>query len=282
MPETHPFISGKWQNNILPRPTAPSWFINNQSFAYAPNENIQSLFLGTFPTYEVVNFIRHNGNMEFFYGSKENSFWPLLAMINGHPTNTENDLLNLLNETNFGVTDILKKINRKGQNSSDKDLTALEFNNLYILRNSFHKIQNIFTTSGGKSPINNGTNVSAAKWLRDSLLNFGYDVEGFNVQGYQKSIRVLQNGNMIWQFNLINLWSPSDNSNISIQGTINITPALLTLINEMPAPYNEESITIRARIIQWSFLLSQKGFPVNPEINDMLNNNHEFLDNLFH
>ena len=115
MPETHPFISGKWQDNILPRPTAPSWFTNNQSFAYVPNENIQSLFLGTFPTYEVVNFIRHNGNMEFFYGSKENSFWPLLEMISGHPTNSENDLLNLVNQTNFGVTDILKKINQKSK-----------------------------------------------------------------------------------------------------------------------------------------------------------------------
>jgi hypothetical protein len=89
MPEIHPFIpadiNGKWYINnglhiVGPQPR-PDWFVNPESFAFMPSKEVKSLFLGTFPTWEVVNLVRAGGNTEFFYGQRQNRFWPLLNLL---------------------------------------------------------------------------------------------------------------------------------------------------------------------------------------------------------
>ena len=282
MPELHPFVSGKWQGNVPPPLPGPQqWFDNGLSFCYIPTKEIESIFLGTFPTYDVVNNIRLNGNKEFFYGSIDNRFWPLLNLISGMPIASEHQMFQLLNQSNFGVTDILKKIGRIGQSSADIDLTPIIFNNIMDLKNQFSCIRNIYTTSGGKSSITDGTSVSAAKWLRDSLIATGYTVTGFNTPGYKKQISVFLNANLIWKFNLILLWSPSDNANTSIQGIINRNYQFNAIFNALPAPYNTLSEPMKARLIQWCYLLNLNGFPIVPQLMVTIALNNPFLGALF-
>ncbi|MBL7871176.1 MAG: hypothetical protein JNM78_06160 [Cyclobacteriaceae bacterium] len=281
MPELHPFISGKWQANIQPPAPGPEWFTRKLSFGYLPNKQPKSIFLGTFPTYEVVNLVRQSGNNEFFYGSRENRFWQLLEFITSMPIGTEHQMFQILHSANFGVTDILKEIDRNGHSSADNDLTPRVFNNVIDLKNNFSSLTNIYTTSGGKGSITNGTPVSAAKWLLDSLLATGHTVTGFNVIGYQKQISVSQNGNLIWKFNLINLWSPSDSGNTPIQGFINRNLAFSILLASLQVPFNNLSLTMKARLVQWGFLLRLNGFPVTPQLNSVLTANNALLTGLF-
>lgn len=282
MPELHPFVSGKWQANIPPHLPGPQqWFDNGFSFCYAPTKEMESILLGTFPTHDVVNHIRLNGNKEFFYGSIDNRFWPLLNLISGMPVASEHQIFQLLSKSGFGVTDIIKEIDRNGQGAADTDLTPMIFNDVMDLKNQFSGISNIYTTSGGKSRITNGTGVSAAKWLRDSLITAGYTVTGFNAFGYQKQISVFLNANLIWKFNLILLWSPSDTANISIQGVINGNNQFNAILNALPAPYNALGPPMKARLVQWSYTLDLNGFPVVPQLMATIAPHNPFLAAMF-
>lgn len=281
MSEIHPFLSGKWRANILPPVVSSEWFINTQSFAYSPSKDIRSIFLGTFPTFQVVNLVRQNGNKEFFYGSRDNRFWPLLKIITGLQTTTVYEMFQLLQAVDFGITDILKEIKRNGQSSSDSDITPILFNNIIDLKSNFPSLTNVYTTSGGKGSITNGTSVSAAKWLRDAFVNAGYTVTGFNAQKFQKQVVVLLNGNLVWRINLKILWSPSDDTNIPLQGMVNRTPAFNAILTALPTQYNNLSIPMKARLVQWSYLLRLGGFPVIAELNPLLSANNVLLSTLF-
>ncbi len=281
MPELHPFVSGKWRTNIPPSLPVQQWFDNGASFGYATTNKIESIFLGTFPSYEVVNLLRHNGNKEFFYGSVDNGFWRLLELITGLPINTEHQLFQLLTTTGFGVTDILRKIDRRGRSSSDKGLTPALFNDIIDLKNQFPAIANIYTTSGGKGKITNGTSVSAAKWLMASLNHYGYTVTEFNQPGFQKHICVLLNGNTIWNFNLVSLWSPSRNANTAVQRSLNSNATFRAVVNSIPAPYTTLLPTQKARLVQWSYLLGLNGFPIVPQLSATIAPHRAFLATMF-
>lgn len=282
MSEIHPFISNKWRSNIPPPlPPLIKWFFNDESFGYLPSNDTESIFLGTFPTYEVVNGFRVGGNKEFFYGSTDNSFWPLLGNISALPALSEQQIFDLLDEVNFGIIDILKKIERQGQSASDAALTPLVFNKVIDLKSNFLKLKNIYATSGGKGKITKGTRVTAAKWLRDSLINAGYTVVGFNVEGFQKRIKVFDSGQLIWEFNLNILWSPSPTGNIPTQGFINRNLEFADLLPVLPAAYAELPVTVKARLVQWAYLLQLHGFPLEPALDAFITDNLPLLSILF-
>jgi G:T/U-mismatch repair DNA glycosylase len=275
MPEIHPFIpadiNGKWYINnglhiVGPQPR-PDWFVNPESFAFMPSKEVKSLFLGTFPTWEVVNLVRAGGNTEFFYGQRQNRFWPLLNLLSGLPTLTEVDQFKLLHKTNFGLTDILKKTNRNGKNSGDKDLLQpWIFNDLNNLKKQFQNLENIYCTSGGKSKITKGSDVNAARWLLTSLLNLGFNVTGFNVAGYQKHITVFMGNTVVWKFKLYILLSPSNGANTNLQGQVNNQAPLQALIAALPPAFAGLGDPIKLRVAQWAYLLSLGGFPLTPTL----------------
>lgn len=275
MPETHPFIPanvrGKWyvNNNLhlgLPQPRA-DWFVNSESFAFMPSKNVGSLFLGTFPTYEVVNQLRTGGNTEFFYGQRGNSFWSLLELLSGRPTVTEIDQFQLLHKTEFGLTDILKETNRNGTKSGDKDLLPpWVFNDMMNLRSNFQQIENIYCTSGGMGKVTLGSSVNAARWLLNSLQLAGCRATGFNIQGYNKHIIVYSGNLIVWKFELYNLLSPSDSGNTGFQGQINADQQLQMLIANLPLAFTGYGDPMKLRIAQWSYLLSLGGFQLVPSL----------------
>ena len=79
----HPFTTGRWlEANHLQE--NENWQIARNkknevtSFCYVPNKDIKSIFLGTFPIYEISENNTIGIHPEFFYGSNVNSFWPTL------------------------------------------------------------------------------------------------------------------------------------------------------------------------------------------------------------
>ncbi len=289
MPETHPFIpadsTGKWylNNNLhlgIPQPTA-DWFVNEESFAFMPSTYVKSLFLGTFPTYEVVNLVRAGGNTEFFYGQRANRFWPLLQQLTGLMTVTEVNQFQFLQETKFGLTDILRKIERIGQGSADSNLTPLVFNNILNLKQNFQAIERIYCTSGGRGAINPIGPVNAARWLLIALINVGCTVIGFNVPGYQKDITVLINNVIVWEFKLFILFSPSNQASAGLQGQVNNSTVLQGLVANLPAVFVATGNPMKLRIAQWSYLLSLGGFPLVPSLQTYVNTNRTALSTQF-
>lgn len=125
--------------------------INYQDFKVNHFEN---LIIGTFPVYGITNtltpdgaiqehaFNENDAYMRFFYGSKKNYFWQLLA--NAFNANNPLELANpkarkqaaiqLLDKNKFLITDVVHKTNRKNQSASDNDLWA-NTNNQFVLNN---------------------------------------------------------------------------------------------------------------------------------------------------
>ena len=258
MPEEHPFTSNRWFNNINNPELINKWFINKNnddilSFGYMPDKNTKSIFLGTFPIWEIVNGELNNQNLEFFYGSVVNDFWNCLGQITGEPIGGLTDRISLLDNSKIGITDILQKVNREPENcNADNCLTGLNYNNILNLKTFFPDLKNIFITSGGKRPIGNlNNNKSVATWFKDSVIN--NHIEGFNVNGFVKPIRINQ-----IKFNLIYLYSPSNNTNRPIQGILNANN------NFGIANLNIQEF----RKLQWAYFLRQYHFSVGNVANN--------------
>lgn len=215
--EQHPFITNRWFANINNPIINKKWIINDKSFVYMPNSDTKSIFLGTFPIWQISSSWKTNENFEFFYGSKYNDFWKCLSSIFGAEVNTLSNRFSLLDKWNIGITDILKKIERSPFNSNqDKDLIALSYNDIIDLKNKYYNIINIFITSGGKGSIGklNNKNKNVGTWMKDSLKD--YNLKGFNKKGFVKRIKI----NEI-TLNLIYLYSPSNSANTAIQSVLN-------------------------------------------------------------
>lgn len=257
--EKHPYITNRWFKNIN-KPNLNDKWINNESyFAYMPNSNTKSLFLGTFPIWQISTGNVTPENFEFFYGSKHNDFWKCLGTLFEIDVDNLDNRLNILNVSNLGITDILKKIERNPINSNlDKDLNILAYNNIVALKKDYEKIENIFITSGGKGPIGklNLTNKNVGTLLKDSLK--GSKLHGFNQNGFVKRIKI----NDI-NFNLITLYSPSNSAQIPISGILNS--------NNNFGIQNLDISTFRR--LQWGYFL--KEFHLGK------NHNNKIIENLW-
>jgi G:T/U-mismatch repair DNA glycosylase len=110
------------------------------------NEKTTKLVLGTFPAFQVTN--RKSPRLYFYYGSTDNKFWDLFyEVLDIQGEKTTYNILNYLEENNFGIIDIIRKCYRKDNiSSADEGLSIIEFQDIVtILKNS--KIDTIYTTS---------------------------------------------------------------------------------------------------------------------------------------
>lgn len=271
----HPFISGRWlkQNNLQEN---ENWHIKRNlqyeitSFCYVPHNNVESIILGSFPIYEMAEGENRNNHLEFFYGSNDNKFWPILKTLLKAPIETIKDRINLLNRSSLGITDILFDLERNPFNShSDRDLFPIKYNNIIEILTNFSRIKNIFITSGGVAEIStlNGNNKSVATWFRDSIMH--KHPIGFNHNGFVKKISVSG-----MNFNLIYLYSPSPQANISLQGILNSNNY-----------FGNKRIDIEVfRTLQWCYFLNSYHFKGSnnhvKEIADFINQNNQLV-NLF-
>ncbi len=259
--ELHPFISEFWNSSKMQQGILSKWFINRKennevlSFAYIPSKEVKSIFLGTFPTADKESAKEKNETekIKFFYGSTKNDFWNCLGNIAGNNTRDLTGRFHILDEHNFGITDILLSIKReKVECSSDTCLIAVNYNDIQNLEENFPSLENIFITSGGRSPIGklSKSNKSVATWLKDSLKEI--ETEEFNKTGFVKRITV---NNKI--FNLIYLYSPSKAANKSIK-------RLLKKYNN----FAMQDLEIKEfRELQWAYFLKEYHFKNASPIN---------------
>jgi len=213
--EKHPFITNRWLDNNSNRDLNEKWINNDRYFAYIPCSKIKSIFLGSFPIWQISTGDVTPENFEFFYGSRYNDFWNCLGTLFNVNVNNLDNRLYMLNNYEFGITDILKEVERNPINSNqDKDLKGLEYNNVRALKDDYDSIINIYITSGGKGSIGNLKTKNVATWFKDSIIN--ENLEGFNQNNFVK--RITLNDKKI---NLIYLYSPSNSANTSLKGVIN-------------------------------------------------------------
>jgi G:T/U-mismatch repair DNA glycosylase len=268
MPEQHPFVTDRWLQNANNPLLEDKWFVNRNnahetiSFGFMPSREVKSIFLGTFPIWEIVVGPHANPNIEFFYGSVVNDFWNCLGFISGMPVNNLNNRIDLLDILNIGVTDILETIDRNPENcNADNCLTALRYNDMQNLKQYFPSLKNIFVTSGGRGPVGNIINIkNAATWLKHSVVD--QNIQGFNKNGFVKPISINE-----VEFNLIYLFSPSNNANISIQGIIN---------NNDNFGFNNLSIQ-EFRRLQWGFFIKQ--YHLEETANEAIDSMHNIVEN---
>lgn len=266
----HPFISGRWElanNDYIKH---DEWYKSEtgNSFAFIPDPEIKSIFLGSFPTYEICGDNVNNNLVEFFYGSAVNNFWPILGAIFDSEAGTFEDRSGILRAHKIGITDILRKVDREPWNcSEDSCLTVIEYNDILALLKRFPSIKNIFMTSGGKGRISplNENNQNVATWFRDSLRD--ELVQGFNQSGFIKTIKI----NNI-DLNLVYLYSPSRHANRRIS----------KIIEDLGL----ECSSLEFRKIQWAYFLNKLHFnnaqvpPTATELLEMAIENHQ-LTNFF-
>jgi len=272
--EQHPFTSNRWKQQIVNQTLESEWYINKDrnnkvlSFGYMPEKNIKSIFLGSFPIWEITFGPSQNINTEFFYGSIVNDFWNCLANIFDTQINNINKQLLFLQQYKLGITDILETVNRNPDNCNrDNCLTAVNYNNILNLKKSYPSLENIFITSGGKRKVGNiNSNKNVASWLKDSVLN--QPLSGFNTYGFVKNISI----NKI-SFNLIYLFSPSNAANIARQRELNINNN-----------FGINDININEyRKLQWGYFLKKYHFNDTQieeidKIYNQINNNQALLD----
>lgn len=276
--EQHPFTTNRWLQNIEDPLIRSKWFISENhegknlplSFAYMPNKNVKSIILGTFPIWQISSGpFPGNPNMEYFYGSVANNFWDCLGSITGNDVNNLNDRLGVLNNSKIGITDILGKIKRDPNHcNSDKCITAINYNDILILKEHFPALKNIFVTSGGRGPVLNlnGNNGNAARWLKNSVAN--QNISGFNQPGFVKSISINQ-----IEFNLVYLFSPSKTANRYLKRKMN-----------EHNNFGIQNLSIQEfRKMQWAYFLRTYHFGenVNFTIDGLWNtviNNHYLVD----
>jgi G:T/U-mismatch repair DNA glycosylase len=247
--EQHAFTSGRWRGSIKDEHVLKNWFIskNDQnevlSFGYMPDKDVESIFLGTFPIWQIVSGPIGGLNLEFFYGSVVNDFWNCLGNISNSTVTTVAERIKILNNYKIGLTDILETVLRSPNDcSSDSCLTGIRYNDILNLKANFPALKNIFITSGGRGPVANlnGNNKSVATWFKDAVSN--YVTTGFNQAGFVKNITV----NHI-PFNLIYLYSPGNSANVALKGVLNANNN-----------FNIPDLTIgELRRIQWCYFLNK-------------------------
>lgn len=116
--------------------------------------NATKLIIGTIPPHRfcVPNKLLEK-DIPFYYGSRDNYFWDLIAHIyqsNFSSTNAVEAMLKrttFLKKHNFGITDIIKSCSRKNESSSDSDLMDIVYKDLSLLLMENKNIDTLIYTS---------------------------------------------------------------------------------------------------------------------------------------
>lgn len=113
------------------------------------NNNSKSLILGSFPPskFTIDEYPKTICDIDFFYGSKENSFWDLFIDAKNLDIKWPDEIQKLkdwLYENKWVVSDIVLKTKRKNDTAFDNDLNVVEWNENIIegilLNNPIKKI----------------------------------------------------------------------------------------------------------------------------------------------
>ena len=160
------------------------------------------LIIGTIPPYRfcIVPQELHDDDVNFYYGSCDNSFWKLLSGITKIElplVNTEKAIeqrKNILNNLKTGIMDIIKCCEHKNQKSDDGSLKNIAHKPLNELLLDYPSIKTlIYTSDFVKTQINKIADKNYHNWTNKS----------------ERKCTTIINGQ---QYNVIILYSPSPNA----------------------------------------------------------------------
>ena len=101
---------------------------------YIP-EGSTKLIIGTMPPFRFCTSggrALHDNDVDFYYGSRDNSFWKLLSEVTGttlefvNTTEAVNQRKQLLQELHIGITDIVGSCIHRNGKSDDASLISIE------------------------------------------------------------------------------------------------------------------------------------------------------------
>ena len=104
---------------------------------YVP-KNMEKLVIGTCPPYRLCMGEKDDTDLDFFYGSHDNSFWSVLSFLNQEKNSqefdnklyrprSEEECKDLLEKYHIGLVDVVKSCIHNDGRSTDKDLLHIEF-----------------------------------------------------------------------------------------------------------------------------------------------------------
>lgn len=169
---------------------------------YAPYipENATKLIIGTIPPYRFCVQNLELGDVDFYYGSKDNYFWTLMSEITGVKLDFENSECaidqrkNLLYELNIGITDIIESCIHHNKKSDDNSLKNIKLKAIKELLSQYPKIDTlIYTSEYVKKKINEIADKSYHEWTDKA----------------RRKCTIIINGK---KYNVIILYSPSPNA----------------------------------------------------------------------
>ena len=127
-------------------------YSNHPYDPYVP-ENANKLIIGTIPPYRFCVKKFEAGDVNFYYGSKDNYFWDLISEITGIKIDSENSenaiaqRKNLLCKLNIGITDIIESCIHINQKSDDNSLRDIKLKPIKKLLSQYPQIDTLIYTS---------------------------------------------------------------------------------------------------------------------------------------
>ena len=126
--------------------------VNEDTHPFEPFINSETKFLivGTIPPHRFCIKKLINGDIDWFYGSKDNSFWEIISSV----FDTKIECLNTVEKrqefsfnNNIGFIDLFHQIYRYKKSSSDSDIIPISFKDIFKYIEKNKNINSILFTS---------------------------------------------------------------------------------------------------------------------------------------
>lgn len=106
---------------------------------------------GKYESYLKNNLFNKEKDIDFYYGSSDNYFWPILRTLYKEELSNATEIKSFLESKNIGITDLFEKCKRKIKgnkiDSSDSSLCILEKRDLRLIFNECKKLKKVYLTS---------------------------------------------------------------------------------------------------------------------------------------
>ncbi len=111
-------------------------------------EGMKYLVIGTFPPLPLTRNQLRSGDIFFYYGTRENLFWPVLRQITGLSLDSAAEIQKYLRIKGIGMTDVIESCVRERELSSDAFLKNITWrDNAHALKSRPHLL---FTSTFAK------------------------------------------------------------------------------------------------------------------------------------
>lgn len=113
--------------------------------AFVPR-NATVLIVGTFPGKDITHKLLNEN--DWFYGTKRNQFWKIIAGVYKVEVTTKKQKQTLLEERGIAIADLFLKVKRTAGNNTDGNLQVIQFNDEDLKKIiKYPTLQHIFFTS---------------------------------------------------------------------------------------------------------------------------------------